>query len=94
MKRLHLADGFSLPETAVTETFALLAIRGAGKTNAARVMAEEMFAAGAPFVAIDPVGSWWGLRAGREGKRTLDLIEYPEKGQVRARAVLFPGGRA
>lgn len=69
MKRLHLADGFSLPDAAVTETFALLAIRGAGKTNAARVMAEEMFAAGAPFVAIDPVGSWWGLRAGREGKQ-------------------------
>ncbi|MCA8951838.1 MAG: ATP-binding protein [Planctomycetes bacterium] len=44
-------------------------MRGAGKTNTARVMAEEMFAVGAPFVAIDPVGSWWGLRAGRDGKK-------------------------
>jgi hypothetical protein len=69
MKRtLQLSDDLALPADAVTETFALIAVRGAGKTNAARVMAEEMFAAGAPFVAVDPVGSWWGLRAGRNGK--------------------------
>ena len=67
-KSLHICDTISLPAAAVTETFALLAVRGAGKTNAARVMAEEMFDVGAPFVAIDPVGSWWGLRAGRDGK--------------------------
>jgi DNA helicase HerA-like ATPase len=43
-------------------------MRGAGKTNAARVMAEELHKAGRPFVAIDPVGAWWGLRASRDGK--------------------------
>ncbi len=63
---LKVSEDLSLPMEAVTETFALLAVKGAGKTNAGRVMAEEMFAAGAPFVVIDPVGSWWGLRAGRE----------------------------
>ena len=67
MKQLQLAKGLELPLEAVTETFALLAVRGAGKTNAARVMAEEMFAAKLPFVAVDPVGSWYGLRAGRDG---------------------------
>ena len=65
----HLTVGpkLTLPLEAVTSTFGLLAVRGAGKTNAARVLAEEMFAAGLPFVAIDPVGSWYGLRAGRDG---------------------------
>lgn len=63
---LRIAADLALPIDAVEETFAILAVRGSGKTNAARVMAEEMFAVGAPFVAIDPVGSWWGLRAGRE----------------------------
>lgn len=28
-----------------------------------------MFHAELPFVAIDPVGSWWGLRSGRDGAR-------------------------
>ena len=59
--------GLHIPPEAVTSTFGLLAVRGAGKTNAARVLAEEMFAAGLPFVAIDPVGSWFGLRAGSDG---------------------------
>lgn len=68
MKQLRLSPELAIPAEAVTETFGLLAVRGAGKTNTARVMAEEMFAAGLPFVAIDPVGSWYGLRAGRDGK--------------------------
>jgi hypothetical protein len=56
-----------LPTSAVTETFGFLAARGAGKSNAARVMAEAFFAEGLPFVAVDPVGSWWGLRSNRAG---------------------------
>jgi hypothetical protein len=67
-RSIVLGDGFELPETYVTATGALLAVRGAGKTNGARVMAEGMFDAGLPFVAIDPVGSWFGLRSGRDGK--------------------------
>jgi hypothetical protein len=68
MMLLKIADSFSLPADAVTQTFGILAIRGAGKSNTAAVMAEEMFDAGLPFVVIDPVGSWFGLRAGRDGK--------------------------
>jgi hypothetical protein len=62
MSELHLADDLSLPVDAVTQTFAILAMRGAGKTNTAVVMAEEMAQARLPFVVIDPVGVWWGLR--------------------------------
>ncbi len=36
------ARGFTLPLDAVTQTFGILAVRGAGKTNTAVVMAEEM----------------------------------------------------
>jgi len=67
---MKIATGLSLPPEAVTETFGLLAARGAGKTNTARVIAEEMFAAGLRFVAIDPVGSWPGLRSSRDGKKS------------------------
>ncbi len=64
---LRVSPTLTLPSDAVTGTFALLAVRGAGKSTAAAVMAEEMFALGLPFVAIDPVGSWYGLRAGKDG---------------------------
>lgn len=69
MKRLTLGEGLHLPADAVTQTFAALAVRGAGKSNLGAVMAEEMFTAGLPFVAIDPVGSWRGLRSGGDGQK-------------------------
>lgn len=69
MKALTLAPGFHLPLTSVTATFGLLAVRGAGKSNTAAVMAEEMFDNGLPFVVIDPVGSWYGLRSGTDGTK-------------------------
>lgn len=70
---LRLARGFSLPEDAVTQTFGILAVRGSGKTNTAVVMAEEMYAARQPFVVIDPVGVWWGLRATAQGSKGLEI---------------------
>lgn len=69
MKTLKLAPGLALPLDAVSRTFGILAVRGAGKSNTAAVMAEEMFATGLPFVVIDPVGSWYGLRSSADGTR-------------------------
>ena len=68
MKKLSLSDDIALPAEAVTQTFGILAVRGSGKSNTAAVMAEEMFDAGLPFVVIDPVGSWFGLRSSSDGK--------------------------
>lgn len=69
MKTLTIGrNGFALPLDAVTESFAILAVRGAGKSNAAVVMAEQMYAAKLHWVAIDPKGDWWGMRSGRDGK--------------------------
>jgi hypothetical protein len=65
---LNIAPGFTLPLDAVTETFAILAKRRAGKSNAAVVMAEEMYDHGLPWVAIDPKGDWWGVRAAGDGE--------------------------
>ncbi len=66
-KKLVLGSDLALPLDAVTHTFGLLAVRGAGKSNAAAVMAEAMYAASLPFVVVDPVGSWWGLRSSADG---------------------------
>ncbi len=66
-KTLKLAAGLSLPLDFVTKTAAILAQRRKGKTYAASVIAEEMVAAKQPFVALDPTGAWWGLRASADG---------------------------
>ncbi|TAH39264.1 MAG: DUF853 family protein [Planctomycetota bacterium] len=68
MQSLQLSPSLSLPADAVTQTFAILAVRGAGKSNAAAAMAEGMYDAGLPFVVVDPVGAWWGLRSSADGK--------------------------
>lgn len=67
-KGLRISPQLTLPLDAVTETFAILAKRRAGKSNAAVVLAEEMFDAGLPWVAVDPKGDWWGVRASGDGK--------------------------
>lgn len=64
---LQVAPGLTLPSDAVTQSIALLAVRRAGKSTAAAVLAEEMFHAGLPWVAIDPKGDWWGLRSSGDG---------------------------
>lgn len=64
---LVLADNLHLPLEAVTETFAILAKRGSGKTYTAAVLVEEMLKAGQTVVVADPVGVWWGLRSSADG---------------------------
>jgi hypothetical protein len=66
--KLQIAAGFSLPFDAVTQTFAILGIRGSGKTNTGVVLAEELLRAKQQVVIIDPVDVWWGLKSARSGK--------------------------
>lgn len=64
---LCLALDLELPVDYVTKTVGILAQRRKGKTYTANVIAEEFVAAGLPFVALDPTGAWWGLRASFDG---------------------------
>lgn len=66
--KIHLAPGLALTGDAATETFAILARKDGGKTYAGLKLFEEMHAAGAQCVAVDPVGKWWSLRLAADGK--------------------------
>lgn len=66
--QLRLADDLLLPLKVVTEKLAWLGRTGSGKTYGAQKLAEEMHRAGAQFVALDPVGVWFGLRLDADGK--------------------------
>lgn len=89
---LRLAPSLTLPDEAVTQTFGILAKRSAGKSNAGAVMAEEMHKAGLPFVVVDPVGAWWGLRSAGDGKGAG--LPIPIFGGYRGDVPLEPSGGA
>lgn len=63
-----ISDKISIPNDAVTQTFACIGRKGAGKTYLATLLAEQMLTIGAQVVIIDPVGNWFGLRVGKDGK--------------------------
>jgi hypothetical protein len=67
--KLQVSDQLTLPADAVTRAFAVLAMRGGGKTTVGIVLAEEMFRAGLPWVAIDPKGDWYGIRLDATGTK-------------------------
>jgi len=98
-KRLKMAPNLALPQEAVTQTFGFIARKGAGKTYAAGKLAEELHGVGAPFVVLDPVGNWYGLRLSASGRKPGlpiyvfggdhgDLPITPDSGAIVARAVM------
>lgn len=79
-KTLQISSALSLPLDAVTQTFAILAKRGVGKSYTASVSAEEMLSAKAQIAVLDPTGAWWGLRAGSDGKKEgLSIVVFGGK---------------
>lgn len=68
MAGLRIARGLALDVDVAGEAIAILAKRGAGKTNTGRVLVEELHGAGVQVVVLDPVGAWWGLRSSADGK--------------------------
>lgn len=68
MKGIKLSSVLTLPPEIVGEATAILAKRGAGKTNTAKVIVESVLAHKlAQVIVLDPVGVWWGLRLQRDG---------------------------
>jgi hypothetical protein len=65
---LHVSRELELPIGWATQTVGILAKKGAGKSNAAVVMAEELYDTGVAWVAIDPKGDWYGIRSAGDGK--------------------------
>jgi len=91
--KLKLAEGLSLPLEVVTQKLAWLGVTGSGKTYGASKLAELLFHAGAQFVAIDPVGVWWGVRLDKGGKKP-STITVPVFGGLHGDVPLEPTGGA
>lgn len=65
---LDLAPDLSLPVDAVTQTFFVVGKRESGKSNTCVRLAEQLFKCGVPFVTVDPVDNWWGIKSSKDGK--------------------------
>jgi hypothetical protein len=65
---LQLSADLALPLDAVTQTFAILARKGSGKTFTLRLLLERLFKAGQQIVDVDPKGDHWGVRSSADGK--------------------------
>lgn len=68
MKQLRISRDLALPVDVVTESIAILAKRGAGKTYTANVLVEEMLKAKLQVVVLDPMHAWFGLRSSADGR--------------------------
>lgn len=64
---LESGTPLSIPIEEVTKATAILGIRETGKSCLGTVMAEELCKLQQPWIALDPVGNWWGLRAKPDG---------------------------
>jgi hypothetical protein len=64
---ITISDTLVLPDSTVTESIGIVAQRGSGKTYLTTVLAEEMSLGGLPFVVLDPMGVYWGLRSSSDG---------------------------
>ena len=49
------------------ERFAIVGTSGSGKTYAAKGLVERLMDRGSRVCVVDPLGVWWGLRAGTDG---------------------------
>lgn len=90
---------FSLGLDIVTQSLAILAKRGSGKTYTAAVLAEGLLRCKQQVVVLDPTGAWWGLKSSATGKSAgfpvvvfggdhADLPLEPDSGEIIARAIV------
>lgn len=93
------SENFDLPLDLTTQTLAVLAKKGAGKSYTASVMIEELLDAGQVPVILDPTGAWFGLKSSADGKSAgypmvifggehADLPLEETAGEATARAIV------
>lgn len=71
---LNVSPDLDLTTDAVTQRIAIIGMSGAGKSNTAAVLVEQMLDVGAQVVILDPDGKWYGLRLSSDGKgRGIDI---------------------
>jgi chorismate mutase len=79
---MRLADVEIDPVALGSQGTAVLGIRDSGKTYTATWLAEQLFDAGIPFIAFDPIGVWRYLRVPGKGKGYPIVVAGGEEGDL------------
>lgn len=67
-KGLRMAQQLVLPDDTPVHRLAFIGTYNSGKSYAAMKLAEQMTKRGLQWVAMDPMGIWWGMRLASDGK--------------------------
>jgi hypothetical protein len=73
---LRISKTLELPIEAATWTFAVLSIKGWGKTYVSADFAEELIKNEIPIVVLDGMGIWWGLTVGVKENKGLPVVVF------------------
>src|SRR3954451_21052848 len=65
-----------LSAAALDDRIAIVGTAGSGKTYTAKGFVERLLDAGARVTIVDPLGVWWGLRAGAAGESGYPVIVF------------------
>ena len=57
-----------IPHEALDADLAIMAKKGGGKTYLAKSLVEQLLDQGARVLVVDPLSTWWGLKASADGK--------------------------
>jgi len=88
-----------IPRPALDSHIAILGKTGSGKSNFAKIVAEDLMQRGERVCVLDPTGTWWGMRLLADGEtpsdypmaifggRHADVPIGPDHGEVIARTV-------
>jgi hypothetical protein len=76
MTGLRISKTLTLPIEAATWTFAVLSIKGWGKTYVSADFAEELVKNEIPIVVLDGMGIWWGLTVGVKENKGLPVVVF------------------
>jgi energy-coupling factor transporter ATP-binding protein EcfA2 len=74
-----------IPDASLESHIGILGKTGSGKSNAAKVIAEVLMHKGERVCALDPTGTWWGLRldvAGKKPSRFAPVIFGGDHGDI------------
>src|SRR3954451_9533052 len=66
----------ALPTAALDDRIAIVGTAGSGKTYTAKGFVERLLDAGARVAVVDPLGVWWGLRAGSECNAGYPVVVF------------------
>src|SRR5437660_11946679 len=66
----------AVPPEVLDDRIAIVGTAGSGKTYAAKGFVERLLDSGARVTIVDPLGVWWGLRAGAAGESGYPVIVF------------------